>query len=90
MDDPTRILAPFSDEVQDFLRFIDSACADGMKMLDKERERAENAKEENWMTPDLLATFNIIRAYGVLFNRCVDAGWIKAVHLEADKPKIIL
>jgi len=73
-DATTNLLAPFDDETQDFLRFIDKECHRAIAELNRYKQELEEKDEA--MPPDVIAMLNMIRAYGMLFNRCVDAGWI--------------
>jgi len=81
-DEPTSILAPFDDETQEFLGFVDQACKTAMDELREERNRCEKTGEEFQLTYEVAATLNMVRAFGILYNRSIDAGWIKGVHTE--------
>lgn len=85
----TEVLAPFDSETQEFLRFVDEACQNGMEMLRDEKRRCELTGEEFQLTYEVMAMLNMIRGFGILYNRCIDAGWVKGLHLDTEHQDII-
>ena len=76
----TDILAPFDDETQEFLRLVDKACDTAIEDMKDEKRRCELTGEEFQMNYEIAAQLNMIRAFGIMYNRCVDAGWVEGVH----------
>jgi len=82
VEKPTSVLAPFDDGTQEFLRFVDQACFHQMRTLEREKNTKLLAGEDIEMDLETMGWLNMIRAYGILYNRAIDAGWIKGVHLD--------
>lgn len=82
---PTKLLAPFDDETQDYLRFVDKAC----NMACRELSKKFNPDGETLLDDNELAMLELSRAFGILFNRGVDAGWITGVHVEKESEIIV-
>lgn len=81
-DSQTSILAPFGDEDQALLRQVDLACRAEAARLKEEAKKKALANEEFQVDMETMAWFKIIQAYGILYNRAVDAGWIQDILLE--------
>lgn len=79
MDKELEILKPFDPAVQTFLKFVEEGCQRQAELIKAEDTRAELAGDSIEVTPEIAAWRAIIRAYGVLYNRSVDAGWIDDV-----------
>lgn len=73
------ILAPFSDDVQALLIELDEACAVQHKNLKEEAKKASLGGKYLEVDMETLVWLKFIKGYGILFNRGVDAGWIKGV-----------
>jgi hypothetical protein len=84
MDRPkqlTNVIAPFSREEQEFLKQIDKVCKENARLIknklatDSLHNRAGKLDEEDqgWIA--------FIRAYGILYNRAIEAGWITDIEL---------
>jgi len=78
------LLAPFDKEQQAFLKTIDKVC----EMQAQEIRKAVVAKVVNGAEtppdPETAGWMNIIAAYGILFNRAVEAGWIEEDIIKCD------
>jgi len=79
MDKTLEILKPFDAGQQSFLKFVEEGCQRQAELIKAEDTRAELAGEPLEVTPEIAAWRAIIRAYGILYNRSVDAGWIDDV-----------
>jgi hypothetical protein len=90
MAQSTSILAEFDDDTQEFLKFVDSACTRGIDMIGAEMRRCKLKDEEFEITPEVMATINMIRGFGILYNRCIDAGWIDGVHMTTPSGGVIV
>jgi hypothetical protein len=86
----TKLLAPFDEETQEFLKLVDSACTRGIDMLGAEMRRCKLKEEEFEVTHEVLATINMIRGFGILYNRCIDAGWVDGVHMKTPAGGVIV
>jgi hypothetical protein len=75
------IIQPFSDNQQKLLKIVDAACQSQMKVLKEEFTRRNLAGDPLDLDPETTGWMNIITAYGLLYNRCVEAGWIDDVVL---------
>ena len=75
------ILAPFDKGQQDRLKLVDSTCQAQMEHMKKEMQTDRLLGKD--VTPDMetVAWVEIITAYGLLYNRCVEAGWIDDTYL---------
>lgn len=78
----TDLLVEFTEEDQQLLKQVDLACRAEAARLKEQARKSALANEEFLVDMETLAWFKIIKAYGILYNRAVDAGWVKDVHLE--------
>jgi hypothetical protein len=76
------ILAPFDDETQALLHKVDSACASQVENVKEELNKASLSNGEYQVDLETLVWMEIIKAYGVLMNRAIDAGWVKGIHTD--------
>ena len=76
------LLLPFDDDEQLLLKQVDNACFIQGKLLKEEATRQKLAGKPLTVDMETLVWFKLIRAYGILFNRAVDAGWVTGVHLK--------
>ncbi len=83
VDKATSILKPFDDESQILLNEVDYACSVQMESLRKEAQAKSLANETLEIDVEVMAWLKIIKAYGILYNRAVDAGWIEGVITES-------
>ena len=68
-----KLLAPFDDETQALLTKVDVAC--GLAVKDADVVHAE-------MDQETAVWLMITKAYGSLYTRAIDAGWVKDVFRE--------
>ena len=80
--DTKKLLAPFELPTQDLLKEIDIACGVQMNSLREEAKLKSLANEELVIDTETMVWLKIIKAYGILYNRAVDAGWIQDVLTE--------
>jgi hypothetical protein len=79
-DEPTSLLAPFDEETQVLLLEVDAACSLQMQQLMEKINQAALAGDEEYkMDLETMVWTKVIRAYGKLMNRAIDAGWISGV-----------
>ena len=76
------LLLPFDDDEQLLLKQVDNACFTQGKLLKEEATRQKLAGKPLTVDMETLVWVKLIRAYGILFNRAVDAGWVTGVHLK--------
>ena len=76
------ILAPFDDGQQNTLKLVDAACQSQMRALQSEATRQKISGEPLHMDAETAGWVQIITAYGILYNRAIDAGWIQDIHLD--------
>jgi len=75
------IISPFDDETQALLIQVDNACASQMQRIMEDMEKASLAGDTEYkMDLESLVWSRVIRAYGILMNRSIDAGWVKGIH----------
>lgn len=81
MSNDLALLAPFEEKDQEILKQVDLACQMQMSRLKDEATRVKLAGEP--LEPDMetLTWLRIIKAYGILYNRAVEAGWIDDTYL---------
>jgi len=79
MDKAREILKPFSESDQKILKVVDQGCRMQAKMISDEDTRAKLAGEPLEVTPEVAAWRVMIRGFGILYNRAVDAGWVDDV-----------
>ena len=75
-------LIPFDDKTQKMLKEIDVACQDQMQEIKEEKTEAWNIGEEWYPDKETLMWLTFIKGFGIMYNRCTEAGWIKDVVLE--------
>ena len=81
------LLLPFEDDVQHLLKQVDHACMLQQKRVLEASRKAKLAGQPLEVDMETLVWTKIIKAYGILFNRAVDAGWIQDIMLvEAPPP----
>lgn len=80
-DEYVALIAPFEEEEQLLLKEIDLACQMQMSRLKDEATRVKLAGLP--MEPDMetLVWLKIIKAYGVLYSRAIEAGWVNDTFL---------
>ena len=79
----TSIIAEFDEETQVLLTSVDKACAAQMKEILHEVEMASLAGDTEYkMDLETMVWTKVIRAYGILMNRAIDAGWVTGVITE--------
>ena len=76
------ILAPFDDDTQELLRQVDGACMAQSEHVKSEMSKASLAGGEYKVDLETLTWIKIIKAYGILMNRAIEAGWVRGVILE--------
>ena len=77
-----RMLAPFDDEVCKLLKELDNACAVQTAMFKEEMNKASLKGEV--FSPDMetLVWLKFIKGFGILYNRAIDAGWVRDILLD--------
>ena len=74
----TDILAPFEKNQQILLTLVDSACQAQSEILNEDITRRRLSGESfSTLDDETFGWINIIKAYGILYNRAVEAGWIE-------------
>ena len=76
------VLAPFDEETEKLLLEFDQACRMQSEVLLKAMERSSLAGEEYVMTIETMVWWKAIKAYGILMNRAINAGWVRGVVTE--------
>lgn len=71
-------LMPFDESQQKLLTLVDAACQSQAKVLKDEITRRQLAGEQLALDDETTGWMNIITAYGILFNRAIEAGWIES------------
>ena len=77
-----KVLAEFDDKTQQLLMEVDKACQIQLEGLKEEARKASLEDKELEVSLEDLVWLKLIKAYGIMYNRCIDAGWIKDIHLE--------
>lgn len=81
LSDPNKVIAPFDRPTQQFLAAIDKTCRmESMRIAD-EMSALTLAGKDAIPDADDQGILALIQAYGILFNRCIHAGWIDDVYL---------
>ena len=69
---------PFPDKIVEFLQDVDLACRN--QAIDWKTQLDEDPK---WEPDDTdVAWMAMIKAYGILYNRAIDTGWLKGFLVE--------
>lgn len=89
-DNSTNILLEFDDEVQQHLKEVDYAMRQQSKVMREEARSASLSGKKLVMDAETAAWLKIMDAYGILFNRAVEAGWINDNSIEDKDGKIIV
>jgi hypothetical protein len=79
MEDLTSLLAPFSDEDQAVLLEVDNACSIQAQHVKAEMDKASLSGGEYKVDLETLTWMKITKAYGILMNRAIEAGWVEGV-----------
>lgn len=74
------ILGPFDQETQKLLCLVDGACQAQAKLIRDEVARKKLAGEDLAPDAETVGWLQLIKAYGILFNRAVEASWIKSIY----------
>lgn len=83
VNQPTsQVIAPFDEETNTLLAEVDIACRGQQDLIKQEAKIASLNNKPLEVDMGTLAWLKIIKAYGVLYNRAIDAGWASGVHLE--------
>lgn len=77
-----RLLTKFDEPTQKLLKEVDLACKVQVEKMREEANKASLAGKELEIDMETMVWVRIIKAYGVLYNRAVDAGWIDDIMLE--------
>ena len=75
------ILAPFSKVQQDRLKVIDATCQAQIKQMSASIQADRLLGKEPQLDPEVAGWIEIINCYGLLYNRCIEAGWIDDTYL---------
>lgn len=76
------ILAPFDDETLTVLKEVDQACAIQIALLREDANKASLRNEDLEVDMEAMVWLKVIKAYGILYNRAIDAGWIPEILTE--------
>jgi len=78
-----KILAEFNDEDQKFLGEVDRACRVVLDGLKGDARKASLSGEDTMQIDMETAVWlKVTRAYGILYNRAIEASWIRGVVTE--------
>ena len=81
MTNHTKLLQPFDKESQSLLKSVDAACQTQMMKMKEEATLAALGNNPFEVDLETLVWTRLIRAYGILYNRAIEAGWVDDVHL---------
>lgn len=76
------MIAPFDEETQNDLKEMDVACAIQIKQLREKAAQASLAGVPYEIDVETMVWMKVIKSFGILYNRAIDAGWIDGVHME--------
>jgi len=80
------ILAPFDEKTQLLLNEVDNACRVVFDGLKGDVQTASLEGDDKFdVDMETAVWLKVIRAYGILFNRGIDAGWIKGIMTKEEK-----
>lgn len=77
-----KLLIKFDEPTQHLLKEVDLACQAQVALMREEAEKASLAGKELEIDMETMVWVKIIKAWGILYNRAVDAGWIDDIMLE--------
>ena len=70
----------FAEDVQTLLYRVDFACSQQYKNIQEEIDAASLAGDKEFkLDLESIVWLEIAKAYGILYNRAVDEGWVKGV-----------
>lgn len=76
------VLGPFDQRHQDLMKNVDKVCRKEAAKITEKARQASLAGEELQLDEETAGWAAIITAYGLLYNRAVECGWIEDVFLE--------
>lgn len=77
-------LAPFNVNQQTLMRVVDKACQEVAEQIKEQATRCSLAGETFEPDMETAGWMNIIAAYGILYNRAIEAGWIDDLVMEKE------
>jgi hypothetical protein len=72
-------MAAFDESVQKYLEDTDDMCRQMYDNFLVHKKELQDKGEEFVLEDDDKVLLNLIAAYGILYNRAIDAGWVKGV-----------
>ena len=76
------VLTPFDDAEQELLKQVDLAIRSEIEHLKEEMNSASLKGEQLEVDVETLALSRFFKAYGILYNRAVDAGWVSDIMVK--------
>jgi len=76
----------FGDETQALLMRVDRACGEQYAIIQADIDAASLAGDKEFkLDLESIVWMEIAKAYGILYNRAVDEGWVKGIVLENEE-----
>ena len=70
----------FEDEIQVLLARVDSACSQQYANIQAEIDAASLAGDKEFrLDLESIVWMEIAKAYGILYNRAIEEGWVKGI-----------
>lgn len=80
----------FDDTTQVLLTRVDKACGQQYELIQAEIDKASLAGDKEFkLDLESIVWMEIAKAYGILFNRAIEEGWVKGILQEPIIEKII-
>lgn len=80
----------FDDTTQVLLTRVDKACGQQYELIQAEIDKASLAGDKEFkLDLESIVWMEIAKAYGILFNRAIEEGWVKGILQEPLIEKVI-
>ena len=89
MDKTDFIIGPFDPNRQQLLKDVDKVCREQSAIILKEARKAALEGKDPEFDVDTQGWMAIITAYGLLYNRAVQAGWIEDMYYDGNAPNVV-
>lgn len=76
------LLLPFDNATQAKLKRVDLAMRAEKEVIEEKLKKASLMGYDYNLSQQDLVSVTVMEAYGILYNRAVEAGWIQDIHLE--------
>ena len=80
------LTSKFEDDIQALLMRVDRACGQQFELIQAEIDAASLAGDEEFkLDLESIVWMEIAKAYGILYNRAVDEGWVDGIIVDKSK-----